>query len=176
MVAVPLSGSARLVPSLLASALGCAAIAAALTLSGRGIAAGAVTALGGAASVLAGRGARAESGPRLSFADHAVERVFEAVVLGAVAWATVTTAPWTAAGALTALVASYMASYLTAKAIGLGFRVEERLPWRSVRLALVSGGLLVPALLAPALWVAAAVSLEPVVRHGWAIARQRETR
>jgi hypothetical protein len=82
--------------------------------------------------------------------------------------------PWTAGAALTALVASYLASYLTAKAIGLGFEVHERLPYRSVRPLLAVIGMLIPEILHAALWAAAVISLESVVRHGWSVARQQE--
>lgn len=136
--------------------------------------AGLCTIVAGGASVLAGMRARDSRMPRLVFADHAVERVMEAVVFGAVAWDVAPTSAWTAGAALAALVASYLASYLPAKALGLGFRVHERLPFRSVRLTLVAVGLLVPDLLAAALAAAALVSLEPVIRHGMAVGRQRE--
>jgi hypothetical protein len=138
--------------------------------------AGILAALAGASSVVSGLRARASGRARLVFVDHAVERVMEAGLFGAIAWAAIPEEPWTAGASLAALVASYLASYLPAKAAGLGFRVTERLPWRSVRLAVVAVGLVATVILPLALWVAAAVSLEPVVRHGLAVARQPETR
>lgn len=165
-------------PSTVAALLvvtGAGALAAgALVLVDRYILAGVCTAVAGGASVLAGMQARATGMPRMVFADHAVERVMEAVVFGAIAWDVAPTSSWTAGAALTALVASYLASYLPAKATGLGFKVQERLPFRSVRLTLVAAGLLFPDLLGAALAAAALVSLEPVVRHGLAVGRQRE--
>ncbi len=171
-----LRASAR--PSTVAALLvvtGVGALAAgALVLFDRYVLAGVCTAVAGGASVLAGMQARETGMPRLVFADHAVERVMEAVVFGAIAWDVAPTSAWTAGAALTALVASYLASYLPAKATGLGFKVQERLPFRSVRLTLVALGLLFPDLLGVALVAAALVSLEPVVRHGLAVGRQRE--
>jgi hypothetical protein len=108
------------------------------------------------------------------FADHAVERVIEALLFGSVAWAAVPEDPWTAGAALVALVASYLASYFTAKAIGLGFELKERLPYRSARPLLVVLGLLWPPGLDVALWGSAVIGLEPVVRHAMTVARQRE--
>jgi hypothetical protein len=160
--------------SLLAATILGAAGSAALVLTDHPAAGGVLAAVAGVASVLAGIRARRSGEPRLVFADHAVERVMEAVLFGAIAWVAVPEAPWTAGASLAALVASYLASYLPAKATGLGFRLTERLPWRSVRLSLVALGLLVGDLLPVALWGAAAVSLEPVVRHGVTVARQRE--
>lgn len=108
------------------------------------------------------------------FADHTVERLLEASLFGSVAWAAIPEEPWTAAAAVTALVASYLASYMSTKAIGLGFEVHERVPYRSVRPLMAVVGLLFPAILDVALWAAAVISFESVVRHGMSVARQRE--
>jgi hypothetical protein len=155
-------------------ALVSAGVAGALVVLGRSLAAGILGAVAVGASILAGMWARDAGEPRLVFADHAVERVVEAALFGSMAWAAVPEEPWMAGAALSALVASYLASYLTAKATGLGFEVRERLPYRSVRPLLAVLGLLVPRVVAVALWAATAISLEPVVRHGSSVARQRE--
>lgn len=162
------------VPWLLALALAAAAAVLALLLLGRLPAAGALTVVAVGASTVAGMWARDAGAPRLVFADHAIERLVEAALFGGVAWRSVPGSPGVAAAALAALVASYLASYLTAKATGLGFRVRERLPFRSVRPLVAAVGLMIPALLLPALLAAVVVSLEPVVRHGLSVARQRE--
>jgi hypothetical protein len=164
----------RVVPFLLAAALISAAAAATLIIVGRTVAAGLLGAVAVGASILAGLGARGAREPRLVFADHAVERLVEAALFGAVAWEAVPEEPLVAGAAVSALVASYLASYLTAKATGLGFEVRERLPYRSVRPLLAVVGLLFPDVLGPALWAATAISLEPVIRHGLSVARQRE--
>jgi hypothetical protein len=162
------------VPWLLVLSIVAGAGAATLVVSGRpipgGIAAGAAV----AASILAGWWAKRSGSARLVFADHSVERVLEALLFGSVAWAAVPEDAWTAGAALAALVASYLASYFSAKAIGLGFDLSERLPYRSVRPLFVVLGLLVPAILDVALWASAVVGLEPVVRHGMTVGRQRE--
>jgi hypothetical protein len=164
----------RAVPALLAASLASAAAAGVLVVSGRSLAAGFAGAAAVGASILAGLWARDAGQPRLVFADHAVERLVEAALFGSIAWAAVPEEPWVGGAALAALVASYLTSYVTAKATGLGFEVRERLPYRSVRPLLAVAGLLVPRGLAVALWVATAISLEPVVRHGWSVARQQE--
>jgi CDP-diacylglycerol---glycerol-3-phosphate 3-phosphatidyltransferase len=164
----------RAVPPILVAALVAVSSAAVLVVTGRFLAAGLLGAVAVGASILAGVWARDSAERRLVFADHAVERLVEAALFGSIAWAWVPEEPWVAAAALCALVASYLASYLTAKATGLGFEVRERLPYRSVRPLLAVVGLLAPRVIGPALWAAAAISLEPVIRHGWSVARQRE--
>ena len=166
--------AAPAVPWLLGISVTASVAAAALVVLGPFRIGGAAAVVAVGASILAGLSAKRSGAARLVFADHAVERVLEASLFGSVAWAAMPSAPWTAAAALTALIASYLASYLTAKAIGLGFEVHERLPYRSVRPLLAVVGLLVPAILDAALWAAAVISLEPVVRHGTSVARQRE--
>jgi hypothetical protein len=160
---------ADVVPWLLVLALAAAAAVVTLLLMGRLPAAGVLAAIAVGASTLGGMWAR-----RLVFADHAMERLVEAALFGGVAWWAIPESPDIAGAALAALVASYLASYLTAKATGLGFRVRERLPFRSVRPLVAALGLLIPSLLLPALLAAVVVSLEPVVRHGLSVARQRE--
>jgi hypothetical protein len=147
------------------------AAAALVVLSGP-IPGGVAAAVAVGASFLAGVAAKPSA--RLVFADHAVERILEAAVFGSIAWAAVPADRWTAAAAVTALIASYLASYLSAKAIGLGFELRERVPYRSFRPLVAVLGLLIPAILDVALWAAAVISLEPVVRHGMSVARQRE--
>lgn len=165
----------RAVPPLLAVAGVASVTGAVLVVTGRFVAAGLLGAAAIGASILAGLSARRSGAPRLVFADHAVERLVEAALFGSVAWWAVPDEPWVAAAAVAAMVASYLASYLAAKAIGLGFEVRERVPYRSVRPLLAVAGLLAPRLLGPALWAATAISLEPVLRHGLSVARQRES-
>jgi hypothetical protein len=162
------------VPWLLALAVMASATAAVLVIVGRPVIGGAVAAAAVGASILAGLAARRSGAARLVFADHTVERILEASLFGSVAWAAIPDEPWTAGAAVTALVASYLASYMSAKAIGLGFEVRERVPYRSVRPLMAVVGLLFPAILDLALWAAAVISLEPVVRHGTSVARQKE--
>ncbi len=162
------------VPWLLAVAVAGGLGAAALVIGGRSVPGGIVAVVAVGASILAGWSAKRSGFSRLTFADHAVERILEALLFASVAWASVPGDPWTAGAALAALVASYLASYFTAKAIGLGFDLYERLPYRSVRPLFVVLGLLIPAILDFALWASAVVGLEPVVRHGFTVARQRE--
>lgn len=114
------------------------------------------------------------SDARLRFADSLAERAVDAVILGTVVWVAFPEKPEAAAAALAALVTSYLASYLRARAEGLGFRVEDTILHRSVRMPFVALSVLeTPALFA--LWVATAISVQTIIVRGRAIARQRES-
>ena len=73
----------------------------------------------------------------LSFAD----RLFDGCVLGAVAWVTRSSDPWVAAGALVALAAGFLASYIRARGGSLGYGIEEGVITPAIRYGLVSFGL-----------------------------------
>ena len=159
--------------ALLAVILLGAGAAAALVLTGRWVAAGVATAVAAAAVTLSGRRAKYTEDRRLTFADAAAERTGDAVLLAAVAWATIEE-PATSGAALAALVLAYLATYMRAKATGLGFGVQESLIARGVRIGLVVLGLVWRDALGPALWAASAVSLFSVIREAVEVGRQRE--
>ncbi|HZA26871.1 MAG TPA: hypothetical protein VE915_04370 [Actinomycetota bacterium] len=137
---------------------------------------GFLAALGaGSALFLAGAKAAEAADARLRFSDSLAERLVDAVILGTVAWVAFPERAAVAAAALAALVVSYLASYLRARAVGLGFRVEETLLTRPARMTFVALGVLdAPAL--GALWIATAISLQAVIVRAVAVARQKESR
>ncbi len=71
------------------------------------------------------------------------DRLFDGVALATIAWAYREAAPATAAGALVALGASFLSSYIRVRGAALGYGVEEALATRAIGYALVSVGLLV---------------------------------
>ena len=78
-----------------------------------------------------------------------------------------------AAGALVALGASYLSSYVRARGAALGYTIEERHVTRGVRYALVVVGLATRTLGAT-VWAAAAVSiLAALVRTGQVAKEER---
>ena len=160
--------------SLLALILAAAGVAAALILSGRFAWGALATAVCAGAVVVSGRRGKYTGERRIAFADSAAERAADAVILGAVAWATVDTEPVAAIGALAALVLGYLAQYMRAKASGLGFDVQESLQARTVRVAPIVAGLSFTPALGAALWLASGVSLFSVAREWAEVARQRE--
>jgi hypothetical protein len=74
----------------------------------------------------------------LSFAD----RAFDGAILASVAWVMRTEDPATAAGALIALAAGYLAAYIRARGAALGYLVEESAGTRAIRTGLISAALL----------------------------------
>jgi hypothetical protein len=152
---------------------------------------------------------------RMGFAARVAERLADAAILGAVAWVAVSppsqspalTAvrtiasrvdpllfavrrPGLAAAALTALGVAYLASYVRAKAVGLGFQVHELpgeqvlhfgliglglLLWNSPVGATLDGFLGPQGALAGPLWLATLVSAASLVRGVGEVARQPET-
>lgn len=164
-----------LVLTLLAIALAAAVAAAVLVVENERFA-GFLAALGaGSALLLAGAKVSETADPKMRFADSLAERAVDVVILGTLAWVAFPDEQEVAAAALAALVASYLASYLRARAMGLGFRVEEPLLQRPARLTFVALGILdEPAL--GALWVATAISVQAVIVRAVAVARQKESR
>jgi hypothetical protein len=155
-------------------AVAASGVAAALIVADQRVA-GAVAALvSGSALLLSGiRSAEtADAGSR--FADSLAERFVDAIVIGTLAWVATPESPGVSAAALTALVSSYIASYLRTKALGLGFRVDEALWLRSARISFVALGILGDS--APALLVATAISLQAIIVRTAAVARQKESR
>src|SRR3990170_1633967 len=151
--------------ALLAVILLGAGAAAALVLLGRWVAAGVATTVAAAAVTVSGRRAKYTEDRRLTFADAAAERTGDAVLLAAVAWATIEETA-TSGAALAALVLAYLATYMRAKATGLGFAVQESLIAWGVRIGLVVLGLVWRGGLGAGLWGAAGGALFFVVRGG----------
>jgi hypothetical protein len=90
----------------------------------------------------------------LSFAD----RAFDGCILAALAWTTRTADPAVAAGALVALAAGFLASYIRAKGGSLGYGIEEGIVTPALRYGLVSLAL-VFGWIEWAIWVVAIVTL-----------------
>ena len=74
----------------------------------------------------------------LSFGD----RLFDGCVLGALAWVSRTEDPWLAAGALFALAAGFLASYIRARGGSLGYGIEEGVITPALRYGLIAAGLI----------------------------------
>ena len=74
----------------------------------------------------------------LSFGD----RLFDGCVLGALVWVTRAGDPTLAAGALVALAAGFLASYIRARGGSLGYGIEEGIVTPALRYGLISTGLI----------------------------------
>ncbi len=108
--------------------------------------------------ILVGAGVLLRPGDRiarvvLSFGD----RAFDGLLLGALAWVSRGERPTIAAGALVALAAGFLASYIRAKGGSLGYGVEEGIITPVVRYAVFSVSLI--AGWSWGVWVVAVVNL-----------------
>jgi hypothetical protein len=73
--------------------------------------------------------------------DSFVDRWFDGFVLGSIVWIERPDHPGAAAGALVALCASYLGSYVRARGNSLDYRVEESMVTRGIRYGLIVAAL-----------------------------------
>jgi len=147
--------------------MGLAVGAAFLILDGRLERAGVLAAVSGALLLLGGhRANHGLGGPVDRMLTELFDRGWDACVLAPIVWATYATDPEIAVGALVALCASFLSSYVRARGAALNYSIEESHVTRGVRYALVSAGLLF-GWLAWTVWAAAALAvLAALVRSG----------
>lgn len=137
------------------------------------------TARGGAAAALAGvlllvgghRANHGAGGPVDRAITEFADRLWDGAVFGAIVW----TADGNVVrvGALLALCASFISSYVRARGASLGYSVEESHVTRGVRYAIVSFGL-VSGALTVAVWAAAGLSgLAALVRTTQVVREER---
>jgi hypothetical protein len=129
-----------------------------LVLGGRTHAAGLTVGLAGVAGIVGGRFAIWNDDGLSRLFDPLLDRVFDGAVLGAIAWAERDARPGEAAGALVALGASYLSSYVRARGASLGYDVQESTVTRGLRYALIAAGLGF-GWLGWSVWAAAAIAL-----------------
>jgi phosphatidylglycerophosphate synthase len=111
------------------------------------------------ALTVAGVLARRSAAPLDLVLDSLADRTFDAAVLGAIAWGTREGDPATSLGALIALAAGFLGSYVRAKGASLGYGVVESPRTRAFRYGVIAIGLLVDDGLRWSVWAAAVVSI-----------------
>jgi hypothetical protein len=155
-----------------------AVVAGALVLLERFLLAGVVLPISTLAFMSADVRRRRTADPGLRFGNAVSRRLADAAVLGGVAWVSVDDDPYVAAAALTALGTAYLAAYVRAKAVGLGFGVPDAIPGEALHFLMVAVGLVVGGMLQLQvfLWLAAVVSAVSMARDVSHIARQAEAR
>jgi len=129
----------------------------------------------GAALLLVGshRANHGAGGPVDRMLGELLDRAWDGVVLGPIAWVARTSEPAVAAGALVALCGSFLSSYVRARGAALQYSVEESHVTRGIRYALVTAGLAFDQL-GWTVWAAAAVSLlAALVRTGQVAKEER---
>jgi hypothetical protein len=103
--------------------------------------AGLAAALAGVACIAGGRFAVWNGDGLSKLFDPVLDRTFDGLILGAIAWAERASRPAVAAGALVALGASYLSSYVRARGASLGYDVQESTVTRGIRYGLIAVGL-----------------------------------
>ena len=110
-------------------------------------------------------------GPTDRMLDELLDRGWDGVILGAIAWVARSSKPSTALAALVALCASFLSAYVRARGASLAYSVEESHVTRGVRYALVCAGLAF-GWLGWTLWVAACLSALAVFVRTTQVARE----
>jgi CDP-diacylglycerol--glycerol-3-phosphate 3-phosphatidyltransferase len=120
--------------------------------------AGAAALVSGALLLLGGRmAARGAGGHPERMLDGLLDRAWDGLVLGSIAWAARAARPPLAAAALVALAASSLSSYVRARGTALGYPIEEAIVTRVLRYGLVSVGLVLARPLWP-IWLVASIA------------------
>jgi hypothetical protein len=163
-------GERAAVPVLSAAAMLAVVVSAWLLIARDPRAAGWAALVAGSCLVLGGTLLR--SGDRrarvaLSFSD----RAFDGCILAALAWVTRTSRPAVAAGALVALAAGFLASYIRAKGGSLGYGIEEGVVTPILRYGLLSLALIL-GWTSWAIWVVAGVTVLAAVVRASQVAKE----
>ena len=147
-----------------------APVAAAWIVAGEAARGGWVAALSAVLLLVGGhRANHGAGGPVDRAVTEFADRLGDGAVLGASAWTAGDTA--VGIGALVALCASFISSYVRAKGASLGYSVEESHVTRGIRSGLVSLGLMTGALGA-AVWSAAVLSVLAALVRTSQVARE----
>ena len=110
-------------------------------------------------------------GPADRMLDELLDRWWDGVVLGTIAWAARSSRPAVSIAALAALCLSFLSAYVRAKGASLDYSVEESHITRGLRYGLVTAGLAFDHL-QWTLWAAAAVSAVAVLVRTTQVARE----
>ena len=147
--------------------MGCALVAGILIVEEQPVRAGVLSALSGALLLIGGhRANHGLGGPVDRMLTELFDCAWDACLLAPIVWVSFGDRPEIALGALVALCASFLSSYVRARGAALGYSVEESHVTRGVRYGAVSAGLLF-GWLPVMVWVAAGVSaLAALVRTG----------
>lgn len=148
-----------------------AAAAAWAILDRREVLAGGFVAASGLVLIGAGILARRTAAPLELVLDSLADRLFDGLVLAAIAWAARDSDPATSLGALVAMAAGFLGSYVRAKGASLGYGVTESPRTRALRYGLVAAGLL-GGVLSWTIWAAAAVSIVASIVRSSQVAKE----
>lgn len=157
--------------AILVLALAGSAAGAALVVERRPAAAAIAVAVVALALAGASAAARSSGDRRALLGVRLMDPVFDAALLGAIAWGDRIASPRVAAVALVALGCSFVAGYERTRAQSLRYAMAEGVPFRLARPALVAIGLGF-GWLEPVLWAYAAAGAATMAVRGMQVARQ----
>jgi hypothetical protein len=163
-------GERAAVPVLSAAAMLAVVVSAWLLIARDPRAAGWAALVAGSCLVIGGtllRGGDRRARVALSFSD----RAFDGCILAALAWVTRTSRPAVAAGALVALAAGFLASYIRAKGGSLGYGIEEGVVTPILRYGLLSIALILD-WTSWAIWLVAGVTVLAAVVRASQVAKE----
>ena len=103
--------------------------------------------------------------------DALLDRLWDGVILASIAWTARDLEPHIAAGALAALCASFISSYVRARGASLGYTVEESHVTRGIRYGLIVAGLAF-GWLAWTTWATCAISVLAVIVRTSQVAKE----
>ena len=129
-------------------------------------------AVSGALLLLGGhRANHGAGGPTDRMLDELLDRAWDGLLFGSIAWVARDPLPHVAVAALVALCASFLSAYVRARGASLEYSVEESHVTRGIRYALVAAGLAF-GWLAWTVWTAAGLSLLAALVRTSQVARE----
>jgi phosphatidylglycerophosphate synthase len=129
-------------------------------------------ALAAGALLIAGASlARRARGAFPAVLDSVADRIFDGTILSAVAWIARTWDPLASAGALVALAAGFLGSYVRVRGTSLGYGVTESPVTRAIRYGLVAAGL-ISGRVGAAVWTVAALGIVTGVLRATQVAKE----
>ena len=156
--------------SLLGAAVFCA-VAAWLILDGRTVPAGWLALAAGVLLIAGAALARRAPGALPAVLDSVADRFFDGSLLSSIAWVERAVDPAASAGALVALAAGFLGSYVRVRGTSLGYGVTESPVTRAIRYGFVAGGLL-SGQIGFAVWAVAGLGIVTGILRATQVARE----
>jgi phosphatidylglycerophosphate synthase len=103
--------------------------------------------------------------------DSVSDRIFDGTILSAIAWVERTSDPVASAGALIAIAAGFLGSYVRVRGTSLGYGVTESPVTRAIRYGLVAAGLL-SGRIGAAVWSVAALGIVTGILRATQVAKE----
>ncbi|MFL5735726.1 MAG: hypothetical protein ACJ76P_00115 [Actinomycetota bacterium] len=142
-----------------------------LILDGETVAAGGFVLASGLLLIAGASLARRAPGAFPTVLDSVSDRVFDGTILSAIAWVERTSDPLASAGALVAIAAGFLGSYVRVRGTSLGYGVTESPVTRAIRYGFVAAGLL-SGRIGAAVWVVAGLGIVTGIIRATQVAKE----